>query len=58
MTTPLRARSILLDTPGAVEGTGVDEGVAAHYGDPMREQRLLEDGLAVVDLSHLSLIHI
>jgi folate-binding protein YgfZ len=26
--------------------------VAAHYGDPLREQRLLEEGLAVVDLSH------
>jgi folate-binding protein YgfZ len=30
---------------------GLDAGVAAHYGDPLREQRLLEEGLAVVDLS-------
>lgn len=29
---------------------GPDAGVAAHYGDPMREQRLLEVGRAVVHL--------
>lgn len=44
--------SPLLAAPGAVEGSGRDAGVAAHYGDPMREQRLLTEGLAVVDLSH------
>lgn len=55
--------SPLLDRPGAVAGTGVDAPVAAHYGDPMGEQRRLEaavgsaapadlDGTAVVDLSH------
>ena len=44
--------SPLLSTPGAVAAEGVDAGVAAHYGDPGREQRLLEEGLAVVDLSH------
>ncbi len=44
--------SPLLDHPGAVAGDGADAGVAAHYGDPLREQRLLEEGLAVVDLSH------
>ncbi len=32
--------------------TGVDAGVPWHYGDPMREQRLLEAGTARVDLSH------
>lgn len=42
----------LLQRPGAVSGTGVDAGVAAHYGDPHREQRLLAEGLACVDLSH------
>ena len=46
------APSPLLDRPGAVADHGVDAGVAAHYGDPMREQRLLAEGLAVVDLSH------
>ena len=42
--------SPLLQRPGAVPADGVDAGVAAHYGDPYREQRLL-DG-ALVDLSH------
>src|ERR1700712_1225340 len=31
---------------------GLDAGVPWHYGDPMREQRQLEVGPAVVDLSH------
>ncbi|MET0695166.1 MAG: folate-binding protein [Propionibacteriaceae bacterium] len=31
---------------------GLDTGVAWHYGDPMREQRLLEAGEGAVDLSH------
>jgi folate-binding protein YgfZ len=45
-------RSPLLDAPRAVAGEGVEGGVAIHYGDPMREQRLLEEGLAVVDLGN------
>jgi len=49
---PAPAPSPLLGRPGAVEGEGPDAGVAAHYGDPSREQRLLTEGLAVVDLSH------
>src|SRR6476659_7890627 len=53
---PEVARSVLLDRPGAVEGDGVDSGVAAHYGDPLREQRLLVEGLAVVDLSHRGVV--
>lgn len=44
--------SPLLDRPGAVPGDGPDTGVAWHYGDPVREQRALLDGSAVVDLSH------
>ncbi|MGL4743017.1 MAG: YgfZ/GcvT domain-containing protein [Dermatophilaceae bacterium] len=48
--------SVLLDRPGAVEGEGVDAGVAAHYGDPAREQRVLAEGLAVVDLSHRAVV--
>src|SRR3954463_2633085 len=48
--------SPLLAGPGAVAAEGVDAGVAAHYGDPMREQRLLEEGLAVVDLSNRGVI--
>lgn len=35
----------------AVMAEGLDAGVPAHYGDPLREQRLLEEGLGVVDLS-------
>jgi folate-binding protein YgfZ len=36
--------------------TGPDSGVAWHYGDPMREQRLLDAGEGVVDLSHRGVI--
>jgi folate-binding protein YgfZ len=50
--------SPLVKTPGAVEATGADTGVAAHYGDPVREQRLLAAGKAVVDLSHHGLLSI
>lgn len=48
--------SPLLAHPGAVPADGLDAGVAAHYGDPLREQRLLEQGLAVVDLSHRGVV--
>ncbi|MFE5671268.1 YgfZ/GcvT domain-containing protein [Agromyces sp. NPDC056523] len=44
--------SAFLLLPGAVTAEGVDAGVAAHYGNPMVEQRRLEQGRAVVDLSH------
>lgn len=50
--------SVLLERLGAVEAGGVDAGVAAHYGDPMREQRLLREGLAVVDLSHRGVVSV
>jgi len=39
-----------------VAQSGPDVGVAWHYGDPMREQRLLDAGDAVVDLSHRGVI--
>jgi tRNA-modifying protein YgfZ len=52
------APSILLGRPGAVAGEGADAGVAAHYGDPLREQRLIEEGLAAVDLSHRGVLTI
>jgi folate-binding protein YgfZ len=48
--------SRLLSRPGGVEAVGADAGVAAHYGDPVREQRLLVEGLAVVDLSHRGVV--
>lgn len=44
--------SPMLDRPGAVPGDGRDAAVAAHYGSPAREQRLLSEGLAVTDLGH------
>ena len=50
--------SPLLDRPGAVAADGVDAGVAAHYGDPYREQRHLEAGDATVDLSHRSVVRV
>ncbi|HET8987000.1 MAG TPA: folate-binding protein, partial [Humibacillus sp.] len=49
-------RSPLLDRPGAVSGEGLDASVALHYGDPMREQRMLDEGLGVVDLSNREVI--
>lgn len=48
--------SHLLETPGAVAMAGPDADVASHYGDPAREQRLLVEGLAVVDLSHKGVV--
>lgn len=51
-------RSALLDLPGAVEADPPDAGVAAHYGDPMREQRLLAAGEAFVDLSHRGVVRV
>lgn len=48
--------SPLLQRPGAVAGEGADAPVAWHYGDPVREQRLLTEGLAVTDLSHRSVV--
>ncbi|MCH8611975.1 YgfZ/GcvT domain-containing protein [Arsenicicoccus dermatophilus] len=53
---PGRGASPLLERPGAVSGEREDAGVAAHYGDPMREQRLLVEGLAAVDLSHRGVV--
>ncbi|MDD9207213.1 glycine cleavage T C-terminal barrel domain-containing protein [Georgenia sp. 10Sc9-8] len=49
-------RSPLLSRPGAVAGSGPDAGVAFHLGDPVHEQRALERGQAVVDLSHLGVV--
>ena len=44
--------------PGAVDGSGADAGVAAHYGNPLAEQRALAAGEAVVDLSHRAVLSI
>lgn len=48
--------SELLSRRGAVAAAAPDEGVAAHYGEPAAEQRALERGTAIVDLSHLGVI--
>jgi len=62
-------RSPLLQLPGAVatdtetavdpdSPAPIDLGVAAHYGDPLREQRNLVNGAGFVDLSHRSVVRI
>lgn len=50
--------SPLLQRHGAVPAEGADAGVAWHYGDPVREQRLLEQGLASVDLSSRGVVRV
>ncbi|MDN6332996.1 MAG: folate-binding protein, partial [Micrococcaceae bacterium] len=49
-------KSPLLGRDGAIEGTGIDAGVPAHYGEPLPEQRRLDAGEAVVDLSHRGVV--
>ncbi|BEP12731.1 folate-binding protein YgfZ [Acidothermaceae bacterium B102] len=48
--------SPLLSLPGAVPADAPDQGVAAHYGDPLREQRRLAEGTGLVDLSHRAVV--
>ena len=50
--------SPLLQRPGAVPADPPDAGVAAHYGDPFREQRLLAERRASVDLSHRPVVRV
>ena len=54
--------SEFLDRPGAVDavdaGDATNVGVAAHYGNPLSEQRDLAAGGAIVDLSHRAVITI
>src|SRR5579859_243909 len=50
--------SPLLESPGAVQAGWPDEGVAAHYGDPMREQRALETQAGLVDRSNRGVLTI
>ncbi len=53
-----RDPSPLLARAGAVAADGLDSGVAWHYGDPVAEQRALEQGRARVDLSHRGVVTI
>ena len=48
----------MLDLPGAVEAEHPDEGVASHYGDPMREQRVMSEQPSLVDRSNRGVIKI
>lgn len=51
--------SPLLGLPGAVAAGPPDDGVAAHYGEPLREQRrLLDERTGFVDLSHREVIRV
>jgi hypothetical protein len=55
---PDPGKSELLTWPGAVEASWPDEGVAGHYGDPMREQRTIEESAGVVDRSNRGVVRI
>ena len=48
----------MLDIEGAVEAEWPDEGVAAHYGNPMREQRLMTEGQVLVDRSNRGVVKV
>src|SRR5579875_943036 len=50
--------SPLLGLPGAVPDTGPDAGVAAHYGDPVREQRAMDRAAGLVDRSHRGVVRV
>ncbi|WP_020579201.1 YgfZ/GcvT domain-containing protein [Actinopolymorpha alba] len=58
--TPAQAyASPLLDLDGAVNADPPDTGVAAHYGEPLREQRrLAHDHTGFVDLSHRGVVRV
>jgi folate-binding protein YgfZ len=48
----------MLDLAGAVEAEWPDEGVAAHYGDPAREQRVMSERPILVDRSNRGVIKV
>ena len=50
--------SPLLATPGAVPAEGLDAGVAAHYGDPVREQRAMARAAGLVDRSQRGVVRL
>ncbi len=50
--------SPLLATEGAVPAEGLDAGVAAHYGDPVREQRAMDRAAGLIDRSHRGVVRI
>ena len=48
----------MLQINGAVEAEGPDAGVAAHYGDPAREQRAMTRGPVLVDRSNRGVLKV
>jgi tRNA-modifying protein YgfZ len=48
----------VLEISGAVEAEWPDEGVAAHYGDPAREQRAMTEGPVLVDRSNRGVVKV
>lgn len=48
----------MLDIDGAVEAAAPDEGIAAHYGDPAREQRAMAAGQVLVDRSNRGVVRV
>jgi folate-binding protein YgfZ len=50
--------SPLLATTGAVHAEGLDADVAAHYGDPVREQRALARAAGLVDRTHRGVVRV
>ncbi len=48
--------SPLLEWPDAIPASWPDEGVAAHYGDPAREQRALDTTVGFVDRSNRGVV--
>ena len=50
--------SPLLAAPGAVPAEGPDTGVAAHYGDPVREQRAMTRDAGLVDRSQRGVVRV
>src|SRR5581483_4488185 len=48
----------MLDIAGAVAADKPDQDVAAHYGEPMHEQRALAAGEAYVDRSNRGIIRV
>lgn len=53
-------KSPSLNLPGAIapDDKSLDQGVPWHYGDPLREQKLLSEKQAAVDLSHLAVLEV
>jgi len=49
---------LLAQVAGAVAAEGLDSGTAAHYGDPLGEQRRALAGAGVVDRSHRGVVRV